>query len=304
MDDDEKRKVFLTNTMSLFLIVVMILVFLNDIFNSGYHAAASRRLGVIFVMLLIPVLNHWRKFKLSKSIFMFFPGFILLVIPIIIGDFYNGQFVWFQYASAIFCSIPIILYDYRKEKAYVLFFFSYYLLMTLFIDKALLYYHEPPEALKELVTNFTDFKLPPLFVAVFSTATFLWYNRINSQYETRLKNANEELKETHEELIARNEEIESINRSLEVLVQERTKILDTKNRQIIEYANINAHKVRGPLARIMGLLNISSYSGDPAELKGIFDKLGPPSQELNKIIGEINRTLEQKDEDSEKENYR
>lgn len=297
MDDDEKRKVFLTNAMSLFLAIVMILVWLNDVFNIQNYLAAYRRVGVFFLMLLIPFLNHKKLYKLSKSIFLFFPALILLGIPIAIGDFYPGQFIWFQYAGAIFCSIPIILFDHRKEKIYIILFFTYYLLVTLFIDKLLLYYGDPPEAMKDLVTNFSDFKLPPLFVAFFSTTTLLWYNRTNSKYEEKLKKTNIELNETQWELIAKNEEYEAINRNLEALVEERTRVIESKNRQIIDYANINAHKVRGPLARIMGLINISVYSNNPEELKNIFEKLKSPSQELNIIIEEINKTLEEGNSD-------
>jgi signal transduction histidine kinase len=302
MDEDEKRKVFLTNTMSLFLAVVMILVWFNDIFNTENYLAAYRRTGVFVLMLMIPFLNHKKQYKLSKSIFLFFPSLILLGVPIMIGDIFPGQFIWFQYAGAIFCSIPFILFNHNKDKIYIAFFFIYYLLVTLFIDKLLLYYSKPPEAMKELVTNFSDFKLPPLFVAFFSTTTLLWYNRINAQYEKRLKSTNKELQETQEELIAKNEEYEAINRNLEEMVVERTKVIDSKNRQIIDYANINAHKVRGPLARIMGLINISDYSDDPKELKSLFEKLRPPSEELNIIIDEINKTLEEGNSGNQDEN--
>lgn len=298
MDDDEKRKVFLTNTMALFLAVVMILVWFNDVLNTENFLAAYRRAGVFILMLLIPFLNQKKLYKLSKSIFLFFPSLILLGVPIMIGDIFPGQFIWFQYAGAIFCSVPFILFNHNKEKVYIALFFTYYLLVTLFIDKLLLYYGEPPEAMKELVSNFSDFKLPPLFVALFSTTTLLWYNRTNAQYEKRLRSTNKELQETQEELITKNEEYEAINRNLEAIVEERTKVIDSKNRQIIDYANINAHKVRGPLARIMGLINISHYSDDPSELKSLFEKLRPPSQELNIIIDEINKTLEEGDSDS------
>jgi signal transduction histidine kinase len=295
LDDDEKRKVFLTNVLSLFLASVMVLVGLNDVFNTENYLAAYRRVGVLVLMLLIPYLNHFRYYNLSKSIFLFFPSLILLGVPIIIGDFYPGQFIWFQYAGAIFCSVPFLLFDVEKHKGYIGIFLTYYLIVTLFIDKLLLYYGEPPEAMRELVTNFSDFKLPPLFVAFFSTLTLLWYNRSNSRYEKKLKATNRELEETQEELIAKNEEYEAINRNLEVLVEERTKLINSKNKQIIDYANINAHKVRGPLARIMGLINVSDYSKDPKDLKIIFDKLKSPSEELNLIIEEINKTLEQGD---------
>lgn len=298
MDDDEKRKIFLTNLMSLFLAIVMLLVAVNDIFNTQLYTAAYRRVGVLALMPVIPYLNQKRRYNLSKSIFLFFPSLILLGVPIIIGDFYPGQFIWFQYAGAIFCSIPFLLFDYQKDRTYIVLFFSYYLMVTLFIDKLLLHYGEPPEAMKELVTNFTDFKLPPLFVAFFSTFTLLWYNRSNSRYERKLRLTNQELQETQEELISKNEEYEAINKNLEALVKERTKLIDSKNQQIIDYANINAHKVRGPLARIMGLINVSHFSNDPKELKNLFEKLGAPSEELNMIIGEINKTLEQGEDES------
>jgi signal transduction histidine kinase len=299
MDDDERRKVFLTNAMSLFLALVMILVLLNDVFNTENYLAAYRRTAVLVLMPLIPFLNAKRLSKLSKSIFLFLPGFILLGVPIIIGDFYPGQFIWFQYAGAIFCSIPVILFNQDKERIFIAIFFILYLAVTLFIDKVLLFYAEPPEAMQELVTNFTDFKLPPLFVAFFSTTTLLWYNRTNFRYERRLKSTNKELQETQEELIAKNEEYEAINKNLEALVEERSKLIDSKNKQIIDYANINAHKVRGPLARIMGLINISHFSNDPKDLKNLFEKLRPPSEELNVIIGEINKTLDQGDDESD-----
>jgi len=132
MDDDERRKVFLTNAMSLFLAVVMILVFFNDVFNTENYLAACRRTAVLALMPMIPFLNAKGLSKLSKSIFLFFPGFILLGVPIFIGDFYPGQFIWFQYAGAIFCSIPVILFNQDKERIYIAFFFIFYLAITLF----------------------------------------------------------------------------------------------------------------------------------------------------------------------------
>ncbi|WNB18082.1 hypothetical protein [Marivirga arenosa] len=295
MDDTAKRKLFLANVMALSLALVMIVVGLNDISNENYFAS-YRRMGVLIIMLFIPILNFYRYYRLSKSILLLLPSLILLGVPILIGDFFPGQFIWFQYAAAIFCSVPFIIFEHQNDRLFIILFLVYFLTITLFIDKVLLYYSNPPEAMKELVSNFTDFKIPPLFIALFSTTTFLWYNRTNAEYERKLKQANIELEETHEELIAKNEEYEAINRNLENLVKERSRLIETKNRQIIDYANINAHKVRGPLARIMGLINISEYSQEPEELKKLFLKLKKPSQELNEIIQEINKTLDQSEE--------
>ncbi|HET8858773.1 hypothetical protein [Marivirga sp.] len=295
MDAQERRKVFLTNALALFVAIYTFAVALNDFFIVEYYLAGYRRLAISILMFLIPYLNSKKHFNLSKSIFLFLPSFAQFGIPILIGDITESQFIWFQYVAAIFCSVPFLLFNQEKDRGLIILFFTYYLLITLFIDRGLLYALETPlqPAISDYISDFNRYKFPPLFIALFSSATLMWYNNTNYKYEKILKKTNLELNEMQEELISKNEEYEAINRNLEAMVEERTKQIKSKNSQIIDYAYINAHKVRGPLARIMGLINISEYSNDPEELKNIFDKLRPPSQELNVIIDEINRTLEE-----------
>jgi signal transduction histidine kinase len=80
------------------------------------------------------------------------------------------------------------------------------------------------------------------------------YKKEFEKERVRVFEANEKLEEANAEVYAQNEVIASYNRSLEVLVEERTKDIQSLNQKLIEYAFFNSHKVRGPLARILGLI--------------------------------------------------
>lgn len=89
-----------------------------------------------------------------------------------------------------------------------------------------------------------------------------------------------------------NEEIKSINDNLEHLVHERAEQIKIQNQQLKEYAFFNAHKVRGPLARILGLIQLIKIDPSMVESEKLLDKLEDASEELDKTIGDINAILE------------
>ncbi|MGL1889768.1 MAG: hypothetical protein OCD76_24860 [Reichenbachiella sp.] len=80
---------------------------------------------------------------------------------------------------------------------------------------------------------------------------------------TQLRDKNEELEEVNqknqdqaEELKTYNENLNSMNEKLEGLVAIRTEKIKFKNDQLTKFAFDNAHKVRGPLTRTMGILDL------------------------------------------------
>ena len=76
---------------------------------------------------------------------------------------------------------------------------------------------------------------------------------------------NEELNLQKQKLTAANEEIRSMNENLEAIVKSRTEKIEFQKQQLSEFAFFNAHKVRGPLARIIGLIFICSGSKMPCQ---------------------------------------
>lgn len=104
---------------------------------------------------------------------------------------------------------------------------------------------------------------------------------------------NEELKAYGEELQASEEELKLINENLNNLVENRTQALIKQNEKLIQHAFINAHKVRSPLARILGLVNLIKYEVRLEEKgKDLVDRLHVSSHELNDVLKEVRINLE------------
>lgn len=102
----------------------------------------------------------------------------------------------------------------------------------------------------------------------------------------------EELKAQAEELQTYNEKIKIVNATLEDMVVERTNKIQQQNKRLTEYAFQNAHNVRGPLARILGLIYLmdrdlpdDSYSHYKLMLK-------EAGEELDQVISQIKQQLE------------
>ena len=85
----------------------------------------------------------------------------------------------------------------------------------------------------------------------------------------------EELRASEEELLASQEELTQINENLNDLVKERTLTIIDQNKKFVHHAFINAHKVRSPLARIQGLVNLLSYETH---------RLSPDAQEIHRLL--------------------
>jgi ligand-binding sensor domain-containing protein len=108
---------------------------------------------------------------------------------------------------------------------------------------------------------------------------------------------NEEIQVQNEEIFAQAEEIKGINENLEMLVHERTAELERKNKALEEYAFINAHKLRSPVASILGLVNLISKTEMNDEGKEINKRLQQTADELDTIVRSITKTIEQAERD-------
>ena len=138
-----------------------------------------------------------------------------------------------------------------------------------------------------------------LVIAIVLAIVFFGFNRVRKRSNLQLHLLNNEISEQKEELAQQasnlqsaNEEITAINENLEKLVEERTEEVRAKNAKLIEYSFINAHNLRGPLARILGLINILKKPDSGVELDDLVSKLERESQELDMVIASINKVLE------------
>jgi signal transduction histidine kinase len=129
------------------------------------------------------------------------------------------------------------------------------------------------------------------------------YKKEFEKERVRVFEANEKLEEANAEVYAQNEVIASYNRSLEVLVEERTKDIQSLNQKLIEYAFFNSHKVRGPLARILGLIYLIRLTASVNQNENIriiddqIDMLEKSATELDDVIKAITVLLDEETKD-------
>lgn len=125
---------------------------------------------------------------------------------------------------------------------------------------------------------------------------------LEAQVERRtaeIKRKNQEIQAQNDEILAQNEEIQSqaeeikgINENLEQLVRDRTEEVLKKTKALEEYAFINAHKLRAPVASVLGLINLLEKTQLDADGKEINDHLKRSAEELDSIVYKITKTVE------------
>jgi tetratricopeptide (TPR) repeat protein len=101
------------------------------------------------------------------------------------------------------------------------------------------------------------------------------------------------LEEKNISIAQMNESILNINENLEKIISERTAALEKQNHKLIEYTFINAHKLRAPLARIMGLANLVQYTPQDEEQAKLTALLLEAAHELDGVTKSINQVLEE-----------
>lgn len=115
-----------------------------------------------------------------------------------------------------------------------------------------------------------------------------------------LRVANEELSTKaneiaaqHEELLQSHESVNELNRNLERLVLERTAKVQAQNEMLLKYTYTNAHHLRGPVARLLGLINIHKLESNP-DYNFFFSKMEDQAVEIDSVVKQINSELEGK----------
>lgn len=92
-------------------------------------------------------------------------------------------------------------------------------------------------------------------------------------------------------LIKLNDELQELNKTLERRIAERTNQLTIQNQRLTEYTFVNAHKLRAPVASMLGLLNLIPQV--PLQERDILlAHMKTCGDQLDAIIHELSRSLE------------
>ena len=118
-------------------------------------------------------------------------------------------------------------------------------------------------------------------------------NRLTEAYAMDVEASRFELTAALDKLDKSNEALVKFNTTLQEEVDRRTAAIKIQNSKILQYAFINAHKTRAPLARLMGLTNIILYTyanGNNLE-EEVINYLLKASKELDSVLFEAQNIL-------------
>jgi PAS domain S-box-containing protein len=77
-------------------------------------------------------------------------------------------------------------------------------------------------------------------------------------------------------------------KNIEKILIQKTDEVEKRNKQLEDIANINSHKIRGPVATILGLLSLFDLDNfDSIDNKNLLDKLKITAERLDNVIREI-----------------
>jgi len=147
----------------------------------------------------------------------------------------------------------------------------------------------------EIIAFFIAYSIVYCIITYASSALKDKYNTINSELilkNQELEEKGKALEQRNRELIESENQMNEINAHLEQIVEERTNNVKNKNAYLIKYAFANAHHVRGPLARILGLLQLSKLE-QPVNYQFILDKIAEQADEIDEVLKTINKELEE-----------
>lgn len=112
------------------------------------------------------------------------------------------------------------------------------------------------------------------------------------ELEEKVAERTAEILKKNEEILAQTEEIKAINESLEKRVAERTFELERKNKALEDYAFINAHNLRAPVASLLGLINLLSHATTDSESKEIKEHMKSSAEKLDEVVRTITESIE------------
>ncbi len=156
-----------------------------------------------------------------------------------------------------------------------------------------------PKVFDSPVMNLLSYGYLLVHSTVLSLITF-YFIRLQLEKRKIVRLQKEELEQQREEIHVQAEELKALNDALTTLnetlgerIEQRTQDLYKKNQKLAEYAFINAHELRAPVARISGLIQLYENDSIGAQEKNeIFLRLKASTKQLDQTIRQIRKMIE------------
>lgn len=256
----------------------------NVIINTKPYVFITILVALIFYATMYFLLNFKKILKPLILPIIIFTYLLLIMLWLLTGGNYSTIPLVFP-----LCMLGVITIADPKYRLGVTILF----IITAIVLSCLNYIFNDPVVSSP--TEETINAIPAIFIISLIGTAFIAHSlKYNFDMERKaIQEQNHELAEKNKIISEQNEEINQINHTLDQKVQERTRLLEEQNRQLIQYAFYNAHKVRGPLCRILGLVQLAKHQYE-TDTDFIISKIEESAKELELMTKAINDILQDK----------
>lgn len=253
------------------LVLLAIAVFQLSINAIPFFWICVGEIVVFLILLLLHIKGH---FATSRYIF-----FVFSIVMEIFGSLVSGENSGFDFLFFVTALSPLLFFD-KRWQYLSLFIFS----ITAFVAVKILYQYVPPVVVIER-------QLFPYYFNIVTSAILIYFvyelfKKEHLKHEMDLNKQRDMVQNQKEVLLATKQQ-------LEALLEDRTRKLEEQNKGISKYAFLNSHKVRSPLARILGLVNLTQYEdlNDDETRTYYFNELKTNATDLDDVLKEISEIL-------------
>ena len=280
----QRRVVQLLNFVSCLLSLIFIPLAIMNFMHEAYTASILLLSATILYVSNI-FWNSRGLFLVSKFIMCFYIILTPYINALLGGMVPSGQFISQIVASLVFTMLAMLLFESKKERLFQNITLSFYFIHFLFFDKIMIWLISPSPNIDFLVENYIYYKFPTVMGMILIIITITIFKNIINNYETE----NEQFKE---ELAAQNEELLTMNDHLEERVKQRTLELEQSNNRILNIGFLTSHKIRGPLASILGITQLFQLHQHTNEISEVLPKLHDRALEMDEVIKDMTKELE------------
>lgn len=237
------------------------------------------------------LLNYGRSFLLSRVLFTLSWIVLIVLVPVIFVGPTPSTYYQHPYFGILFSPVVHLLFSYKREKLFYLFFVLVFFILALFALDFLLYFDRSVDPKVPLVSSPTGFRVNLIIFWLFLNLLMVYVLRINSRLYQELEQKSEVINKQNAILDQHKIQLGEQNKVLEEKVSARTKSLMDQNEKLKEYAFMHAHILRAPISRIRGLINLMGLTNDTEEQTHVRSLIGESMTELEDVAKSMSDKL-------------
>lgn len=245
-------------------------------------------IGIFNMLLLVIVLRIYRKHY--RTAFMIFYGQIL-VTSIVTWESSGGWNGVVPYILIIVV-VAIVITSHGLLQAITL--LAYGVVVVLLANTVVPGLLPEPSLDHSILSMEFDFFVSVsllILITSYLKTRFFAYRKSVQATNARLKQLSETLAGQTHQLNEKQAELNAIKDKLEAIATTKVREVKTKARVLEDYAFINGHQVRAPLARVLGLIHLIELETPHHERSEAFGRIKAEAEKMDAIVQRINEVI-------------